>query len=642
MAEIDTLCFGDADGVTGPPEINGLVDYDFLPFNTLDPNEPGYTNGCRLTYAGGSLASVIFQGVRRTGPDQIVLGFMARFATAFDERDTVLIGLRTAFASSSPTRVILVKPNPSAAGVEAGVGDGAAHIKRNVEPVGLQSDIWELDLGTNIWSQSAMPPGMEIKLRSWEPERTPGAPFEACWSVEIGVPRVSAGGWIDLPDSFGLYFDVIRTVGNSATHSTFPTEAGPPPGDEPGVPGFMIPKFGRGLIPAVQSPPGSNTGLGVRFKNGWMGVGRRDLGSGTTTLTGLINGKLGPPALTDNEIVALLENTSPNPCNDVRAEFRFRNFGLGSQNFEAWAQPPGLYPNPAPHRVSEPIESPVDLAGTPIPTSPTSALIKSTWLRANVPIEYNAHPHQCIQVQLESAGGAAFTQASVRRNMDFTHFSEVEHEIEVGGDGYPEPADGSGEHDFFIQTFCRKINLLELMTAKEIADEARAVVENTLAQANDKGGPFVGGIQLNQDAVGIPPEEIWKNKVVFFWVAQGHRRTGTFIRLQGKEYENLDSSPGEFGVSAYHVGAQDAFHYALSGAGLVQYGPGVYGIKVPHKGKRTIKIRVGAGPDVKPGDRSDLPKETLPPPKPLDGGGNDGLPKGCLAALIGLFGKKKA
>jgi len=648
MATTDTLCFGDADPVTGLPVIDGLVDYDYLPFDPADPFESGYVNGSRLTFEGGSLARVIFQGVRQAPvgpvPDRIVMGFFCRFDNSFDAQDFIAIAVRSHFASGN-ARLIAIHPNIAGLGADAGAGAGPNHIKRDVPPTGGRLNFWQGSDGN--WTPIASPASVDVKLRSWIPNRPNGAPDEVAWSVEISMPRAAGGDWIDINDDFGLYFNVVRTFqpGNMAVQSAFPTTAADLP-EDPG-PGFVVPQWGHGLIPAIQVPAGKNTGVGVRFKNGWQGVGRRTLGDMTTSLTGTIEG---PAGISDNELVAFIENTGEVAANDITAEFRFANWGLPAATFPAWDLAAGLVPNPTPRRIGiEPpaFDPPVNLAATLQPTMPTSATLHSPWPRLSVPVEYANHKHQCLWVQLNSATTVNFTQSSVRRNMDFDHFSDIDREAEVSGEGYPEPADGSDAHDFVIQTYCRAINVAELLTGKQVDPEAQALIEGAIAQA--PRGDF------NAD---VPPTSTHggggssiKNTVIYVWVAQGYRRTGSFIKIKGQVFENLDHTPGQFGIAASHQGLSDPFHYALNGPGLVQYEPGTYGLKVPHKGRTRIQIRLGADSQGPGGDRSDVPKAPWPKPEgigPGDGSYGHGgpgepgdLPKGCLALLMRLLGLGK-
>ena len=627
MATTDTLCFGNHDGVTGAPVINGLVDYDYLPFDAADPFERGYVSGSRLTFEGGGLPRVIFQGVRVPAGDKIVMGFMSRFDGSFDADDMIIIALRSTFAGGAE-RLIAIFPNLAGVGAEPGAGSGPHAIKRNVTPPATRIDYWSRASSADPWSPMATDPaGVEVKLRSWEPNRPEGAPDEVAWSAEVSWPRVGADGFT-LNDDFGLYFNVVRILPLDpamAVESPFPTTS-PTLTDTPG-PSFPVPQWGHGLIPAIQVPAGSNTGVGVRFKNGSLGVGRRALGSATTTLTGVIEG---PAGASDNELVALVENTGGAAANDIWAEFRFANWGLPPADFPAWDLAAGAQPNPAPRRVGvepPPFDPAVNLPAAASPATPTSAALVSTWLRANVPAEYQANPHQCIWVQLDSATGVNFTQSSVRRNMDFANLSEIEREAELSGSGYPEPADGSGEHDFVLQTFCRKIVVTEIVAGGETDGETRGLLEGALDVGGQQDRPNV------MVAAGRRGTD-FKNTVVLVWMAQGYRRSGKFLKINGTSYEVLDHRPGEFGVIARHEGLSDPFHYALQGPGMVQYAPGTYGVKVPHKGTTRIRIRLGADPDGPRGDQSELPKAPRGDGGPGDGKGGKG--GNCLGMLVGI------
>jgi hypothetical protein len=616
MATTDTLCFGNHDPVTGAPVINGLVDYDFLPFLAADPFESGYVSGSKLTFEGGGLPRVIFQGVRVPAGDKIVMGFMARFDSQFDADDLIIIALRSTFAGGAE-RLIQILPNLAGVGAEPGVGDGPNQIKRNVVPPATRVDYWSRASDASPWAPMASDPvGVEVKLRSWLPARPGGAPPEVAWSVEVSWPRVGADGFT-LNDDFGLYFNVVRILPNAsalAVESPFPTTAGTP-SDSPG-PSFVVPQWGHGLIPAIQVPAGSNTGVGVRFKNGSLGVGRRVLGSGSPTLTTTIEGPAGPA---DNEIVAFIENTANVAANNIKAEFRFANWGLPAADFPAWDLAAGAAPNPT---------AAANLTAAASPATPTSNELIAEWPRADVPVEYQTHGHQCIWVQLDAAAGVNFTQSSVRRNMDFDHFSDIERDAEVSGSGYPEPEDGSGEHDFVLQTFCRKIIVSEIIAGGEVDDDTGALVGGALQQGDQEPEP---NTTLNRRAAAGSQ---FKDTVVFVWMTQGYRRSGKFMRIRGTDYEVLDHRPGEFGIVARHEGLTDPFHFALSAPGMVRYAPGIYGLKVPHKGKVTIGVKLGASPGGREGDQSDLPKA----PWPKSGAGGD--PKGgkgnCLGMLMGI------
>jgi hypothetical protein len=625
MATTDTLCFGIQDGITGKPDVDGLVDYDMLPYNGVP--EVGYTNGCKMTYEGGTFPRVVFQGVHQTiGDDRLVLGFMCRFDVSFDTDDFIVILFRqSAGSGAGPRRMIVIRPNIAGLGADVGTGDPmfpGYEIKRDKPPNEMH---FYKELG-GAWDEYFPPAALvDVKVRSWKPGRFVDADPECCWSVEVSVPRTAMGGdWIALNNDFGLYFNVVRINNPAATvkQSFFPT-TNQPMDDFPGAnyPDHTLLQWGHGLVP---NPGDPNVGVGVHFINGWQGVGRRRLGT-NDPLTGTIEG----PSGTDNEIVALVENSGEVAANDVSAEFRFRNYGLpASPQLLAWDKPLGMTNNPTP--------------GANLAATNGTAELKAQWPHNQVDPGYAAHPDQCFAVTLSSPNDVNFNQAAVRRNMWVGQFSEVEKDAEISGEGYPEPADGSGQIDFLLETFCRQINVAERMAEKEVGNpEVRALIESLVPPPRGEVPKIHGGPAGSPTTT--PPA--WTNSVIYVWMTIGSRRTGTFMNIEGRSYEILDETPGEFGIAAYHEGLQDKLSFSFDGPGLVQYAPGSYGLKVPWKGTTTIKVKIGAGPEGPGGDvTKSVPREPWPKPPgfggPGPGPGPGEPPKGCLAALMGMFSKK--
>jgi len=639
MATIDTVCFGLADTfVSGNPDLDGLVDYDTLPYH--DEPETGYTLGSKLTYAGGGFPRVVFKGVHYTqkengtAEDRLVLGFMVRFDTSFDEDDFILIAFRESAALNAPRRMIMIRPNIFDEGAAVGTGDAdiiAAkpalapyEIKRKHPPKEMHH---YREAAGGAWTEHFPTAPIDVVVRSWKPGRIVGAEPECCWSIEVSVPRVSANGWINLNSGFGLYFNVnrINRVAMAISQSSFPTNS-PPLNDFPGenYPNADSLPWGKALVPAPGDP---NTGVGVHFRNDWQGIGRREQGSNTETLTGTIDGNVGGG--TDNELVALVENTGEADADKVSAEFRFRNWGVPGANF--WDKPLGMLNNPT--------------LAKDLPANNGSDILTSQWPKANVPPAYSSNKHQCMVVELSSPNNVNFNQVAIRRNMDFVHLSEVEREAEISGEGYDKPADGSGEIQFILQTFCRKIEVAERLMEKEITNpEVRQLIESSLELTRREGSQPIPGTRA---AV----TKGWKNSVVYVWTTIASRRTGSFMKIKGDLYEILDETPGEFGLAAYHEGLTDKFSFSFEGPGLVQYAPGSYGIRVPWGGTTRIKVKIGADREGPEGDVSTrVPKEPWPKPgtvgpggdNPGNGPGPNDLPKGCLALLMGIFGKKQA
>ena len=417
---------------------------------------------------------------------------------------------------------------------------------------------------------------------------------EVGWSIEVQLPLTiaAAGGagtrWIDIQDSFGLYFTVIRvgktpvsggtgSQGWYSTQFTFPANTGNYLTGSLNETTIINPAwYGTGLIPALQMPPGSNLGLGVHFANDAWSAGVRDTTAAAfSPIGGLIRSAAvaGP----DNRLVAQVANTGPD-ANGVKAEFRFANWGLPPATFPSWALAAGA-------TADQP-------AGVLVPATGATTEITFTWPKAAVGSTYNPpNDHQCVWVQLNAAG-VNFNQSSVRRNMDIDHLSELDRPATISGVGYPVPA--SGSHDFLLMTFVRRF--------EQFGREGNLASFGTASAAAPKG------------------------TVYWLWIVHGYRRTGKTITINKQEFEVLDESPGAFGSLCPHQGqgTDDIFSYELSGGGIKHLGGYFHALKVPHNSSVTINTRIAAGPAGSFG----------PVVKP-----------GCLMAFIawlkGLFGKTK-
>jgi hypothetical protein len=681
MSAGDTIVFRDFDPVTGRPTIDGFATADAGIITT--EAEPGYVNGARVALDNGAnnsgvgLPPVVVQTIR--DGDTLVIGIMCRGDTSFDDGDGVVIGLRQNGSSiTGPQRRIDIFPvwgnapsplDPSNLGLGFGAvinpaapnvaeladnppkpsGTPSTNDIRTNKPAFLGPTYYQRANDSGNWT-SYLPMNVgdtakyHIKVRSWQPGVVSG--FEAAWSIEVRIPvDVATGGpdWINLGDDFGLFVDVIRTfrvaennssgvlVGKYKRHqSKFPFGAS----DLTGILGITtdIPSgsFGHGYKGAMVA-----NGEGVRIKPGLASIGRRPgnpLGSNISRVV-------------DNQIVALIENTGP-AASGIRATVRMANWGLGSGDLSFWNPAPGC---------DNPTLLPVALApGTP--GIPTSGETVNNWPAIAVPAAYDPthmpdHSHQCMWIQLDSTTpGVNFTQSSARRNMDFVNMSEVVREPEVSGKGYPKPIDGTDKHDFILFTRCRKIEVRELLKNKGNFDtETIDLVGGALRAAPDVPNPNdqhnVAGRMV---AVNRGDETQWMDSVVYLWITEGFRRTGNYLTIHGVPGELLDGSPGEFGLIAHHKGVDDNLCWEFSGDGLSQYGPGIYGLKVPHDDVTSIKLRVSAEADGPLGDVSrNLPKPEVKgggddigdpdpdpkPPKPDDG--KNGL---CGLIALGIIG----
>ena len=399
----------------------------------------------------------------------------------------------------------------------------------------------------------------------------------------------------------------------------FPVDAMPVTVDNP------LPAFGKGKINPAASDPDVQ---GVRFIAG-TGIGNL-LDTELTVIppnsipTAIPRGQIAVNK--DNNFVALLENTGPQAVN-VTAEVRIANWGVGN----LWAHPDNMTPVLSPsiplaaQTGANPVQGftinkwPSGFNHNPAPDGTISS-----WMEKYRPPEDATHrPHQCIWVEIRADANSNISQSSMRRNMDFAKLSDVERTAEIGGHDYPEPADGSGQHEILLFSRCRKIVVQELVDQKNPDEIALEVVGRAVQLAEGAG-------QSSADHVGMATkgQPIWKDSVVYLWITEAFRRTGELVTIDGIESEAADNSAGDFGLIAYHEGVDDNVSWSFDGPGVVNLGNGAHSVKVPHKGSVPVKIKLAASSDGPKGDISGQP-----PANDVD----KPHTKTCLMALLALL-----
>ena len=674
MSADDTLVFGNFDPVTGRPTIDGFV-FEDVGVITSEA-EPGFVGGGQMTIGGAGLPPVVIRTVK--DGNTLVLGITCRGDTSFDDIDKVVIALRQNGGSSAgPQRRIDIDPvwgntdNANPAVSETGFGaaqpdPGNAGLPDTTQPADDDGEDPFFDIrgdeaprsgpiyyqrsgATGTWtqytpSQAADTTKYHTRVRSWRPPVASGSPEECAWSIEVRIPIDTSGGntdWISLQDDFGLFIDVVRVFRNElapgfgeylSAQYLFPLAAPDLTGAISSTTDIPASSFGHGLMNAAAA-----NGEGVRILNGSLGVGRRPRGDPSAPLSGTISRSI------DNDLVALLENSGP-AVSGINAEVRMADWGLGGATFASWARPSGL-DNPS---------SNISLAAGTI-ASPATGSTTNQWDAINVGSEYDPpNQHQCIWVQLQATTGSVnFARSSTRRNMNFVDLSSEEREATVSGNGYDEPADGSDHHDFIMFTRCRKIVVKDLIRGEaKVGPETVALVGGALLAARDVPSPDHNVDVTHARAVTTRSQTQWDNSVVYLWINEGFRRTGKTLTVNGIKTEILDHRPADFGLAAHHVGLNDDLSWEFAGPGIAQYRPGVYQLRVPHKGELKLKTKLTAVRGGRAGDQSkDLPPARKggpgTPGKDQDtGGGKDGclgllfamvaIPATLLAGLIGI------
>ncbi len=644
MSEIDTLLFCDPDGVGGEPTIDGFFDLDYM--LTGETPEGGYIGGSELTIGASGIAPVVFRGIRKASNGRLTLAFMCRFSHEFDTNNAVVIVVKPSFGDTDKgnQRKIIIKPVTAGVGADVGPGTGSNQIKTAKNPADV--NYFKGQSGASGWDQYFTQANTTIKVRSWLPTVPSGSPEESAWSLEIELPTTAADGgadWINLSDDFGLYFSVIKIIpvdGGAATQYWFPAIIG---ADVTGLVETWTPSlYGHGIIPhkSGQSLPSSQF-PGVGFDDPWIGIGCRPVTAAAgSPLGSTINGASSPAGTPDNRIVAKVRNNGSTPANDITCEFRFHRYGLGPADPLLWNSPPGLTPNPTPNR-----DGPTPDPAFNVPPNSTGNEVSAVWPTSDPSLAAVASQDTCMWAQLSARTPVTFFQSSTRRNMTFVNLSESDGDAVVSGKGYDDPPDGSPDQDFIVETFARGVIVRELIEKRDSIDPALLpIVAQSLAGA-DRGA--VAGVatldhaMLSTHATGTSP---YANSVVFIWQSFGYRVTANTITLGATTYPLLDNGCGSFGSVAHHEGVQDSFGWAFEGDRMVQYRPGLYGLKVPNGGETVIKFRLTAAPDGPRGDGASKlpPGKFTPPTHGIGGGGQTGggdLPKGCLAFLTTLFKK---
>lgn len=663
----NTIVFANHDALFPVVQVDGFFDRDFMITN--EPVETGYVGGSLVTLGASGTAPVIFQGVK-TVNDRLVMAFLCRFSdgdNAASEDDELFIALKSSFASNNVNDVRLIRVNPKgSSGAEGGPGvNGSTGVANDIRTNrdGRIEEIFKPD-GMGSWT-AATPTNVDIKVRTWRPEPVL-TPTNLAWSVEVSVPIAKAGAngggsdWIDIQNDFGFFFAVgyiVPVGGGMATQYLFPISTMANPVNFGGFSTFLqlneIP-FGHGLI-----NPAPGLAKGVYFMNDWQGIGRRAFNPGSP------DGPATPGSLgheisaSGNQIVALLGNDGATQADDVQIDFAMAHWGLPSSSPNFWTRPDGLLPIKIP------------ATGRDVGAGATNVVFASdNWNLDNNPANNNykgsgltqqaffaAHKHQCLWAQASAiAAGVNFRQSSTRRNMDFVGLSDVERDAVVSGEGYEEPANGTAEHDFILQTFCRHIPVQSVVqNIKNTEDETKAVIIGALSKKDEQRGdediPRATANHVRSMTRGTHTQ--YKDDLVLIWITLGYRTTKHSVLLGGKRYPLLDNGSGSFGFVAYHEGVNDNFSWVLRGPGLGTFGPGLYGLKVPHKRDVTIKTKISCNRNGPRGDASfDLPKlnpkEWVPPvredtgpggdgPTDQPGGSGGGKGGGCASVILALM-----
>jgi hypothetical protein len=618
-----------------PPVVDGFTEpHPGLPVSAWRL-EAGYVHGAKFTYdgSGGAHPAAMFQGVKQSGAPFLNLAFDVRFDPTFNNNDRVMLIIRPAFSpatAGSGDRRIDIMPvfSPGPGGGTSGGGAAASPVdpsdiaapnyRTNRPPKGYEVYKRAAAGSATTWDNvTASVTGIEVKVSSSEP--TAGAKN---WTVEVKIPLTdaAAGGsanWVDISDDFGLYVNMLRITsapgasgpeigGQFSTQFTWPfdptnptanllTDAGmggPQPVENWDVaPG----KLGEAHILA---PGASNPAKGVKFVDGYLGIGVLQAGGTIGGSVDLRAPAMGAPETVNPMIARLINDHPTHDATNVSATFRIANFGLGTYgNNAAWDKVTSV-PNPAP-------------ALGPIAHGGGITDVVSNWTASPADrTKYGAiWSDQCLWVELDSTSGAFFAESSVRRNLLIKVASEVEGTAEISGELPTPPAGGGGNHDYWLHLM--KIPLY----AAPSKEEPRPDFTHGRRGEGD-GGDGDGGFSPPEESPPSDPQEVFdqlnasplltgelvmtdKPAVTWLWVAVGYWRTPETLTVEGKEHAIWINS-GNFASVVHHAlepgqKPEDVdLDLEITGAGVQKAGPGIW-FHVPHNGTKKLDTVVRAG-----------------------------------------------
>jgi len=531
------------------------VPYDWVPpaisatfvssFNGDVNQDTGWTRGFRYVLSNGTPAPDGFvQAVQDSSGHFIYLGFKIQNDISYDLYDSVVIGFNPnntgPGVAGANMQRIIIHPLVGGSGV--GVGNIAPDGKI---PAGQIEYYKGYDPNAGGWPAAVLDPGFITAVA-----QSTGTAPPLTWNLQVKI-KSDAGG-LNLPGGdFGMYINIVRVEnGGTDTQFTWP----------PNVP-FIVPIQGNEILLEGDSLPPTNQ---------W---GTASLGTSCTgvSVTSVSSNHPGVISLNQpNQFSALVTNSGTKNADHIKATFQIANFGLPAR--DDWLIPGQLHNNA--------------IGGDPTATQPvfggggTATFSTGTWtLGTNASTDpsattLNEHDfyatnnsgHECIRVTLDSTDpDTVFGVQSSWNNFNFGNTSEFSHPATIGTKGYRIP-EGQNQVAFDLHVI-RQLTL---------------ACTDKCALANN---PDQGRSKLN-------------------YIVTGCRRTGTFLVIKGKKFENCENA-GAFGFGLAHDGLVSGFTDELLGEGL-QKGKdnNTYHISVPPGKQAVLNTHVVS-----------IPANVPPPPK---------------------------
>jgi hypothetical protein len=617
----DKMCFPPHTGVPysySPPNIDGFIEPDVgLSAHETFTDETGWVHSMRVRYCDDTgMPQMLFQGLKHESDDYIYLSFIVRGDISFDDEDMVILVFRPDYtladsAQDGNERRIDIYPVYAGAGAGGGTADiidGAISIWENHDPREINYYKWDTTASGwqpfSIAERTVMNANVEVKVRAWAL-----GIGDSNWSVEIKLPTtaIPLSGWIDLtsPNNFGLYYNVIRMfTGDIALGGEISSQFTWPRADytdlsklilhdglgATGITDFEIPPDWLGEA-VISTSPGDC--LGVKFSDleyynysrGYShAIGVVNPSDPTGPLSGNIDG------FAVNTFEARVVNDGATNAEDVKATFRFFNYGLGPTDPKEWELVPCT-------GGTNPTDPPQDI------TAGLGYNFQMEWqLDATERAMWAANPEhndQCLLVLLDSDKNVNFVESSVRRNMGFINLSAFEREAVISGKGYPDPLGGKDYYDFLLIR-----NQRFLFSDKKYDGWSPCICNG------DSKSKHVGGHEVRSGIGSWLSQSIFsrwvaaKEKIsTWIWNVNGYRDTGAVLTVGEKKFRVCEPV-GSFGYVANHAGDVSKWESSLSGGGIRKdpESDNTYTLEVPKDGSVTINTRLEATETGVPGE----------------------------------------
>ncbi len=594
------MCFPRHEGLpfagSLPPTVDGYIEPELGVLTT--EFEQGWTRSGRITYVGDTLKPLmVAQTIKHKSQDFIYLSFDVRDDESFDMDDRIVLVLRPSYSTggTTPTAhtadVRRIDISPLYLGLGAGpasqpndtppVPTGAPssseyNIRTNREPRNKEYYRWQPDISTSdpadgqwIVMGAGSVSNVEIKIRSWDLGLK-----QKHWSVEIKLPtkRLGANGggtdWIDLDTDYGLYYNVIRVCGitglcdsGSIPIKTFASNQFTWPRADYSTLDRIIQDPDTGAIPFDQHViPASWLGhaiigssisdcRGVRFVSGSNSIGVQNPANPTGPLISSIH------ATNNNTFVAQVMNDGTSDADGVRARFRIANWGIGGA--DATWQP-----------IPRPLGPPSNFGFSSrqsIPTGGATVDLTFDWLLSAIERGNYCNPnvstcppgalwsHQCLWVQLDSNSDVDFSDASVRRNMNFVGLSKFRDTAEISAKGYKELPNTD------MQEFFLRVNKIRIPSFREIdvktldVGYGDATVRRRLSAMAENNVARIPNLSF-LDLIAFQRQRNAKDKLSqWVWTMHAHRRTQATLTMSENRYA-IYEPVGGFGYFAEHKG----------------------------------------------------------------------------------------